>query len=199
MGLAFRPRRRRARAVTGGRARQPSRTCNGFAPNQRRQAVEHAAHCSGASRRCRQAACRRDTGSPPPGRAGRHRLSPRMEFRHPVDGHAAEGELLSNLYNRIHWAKFYISKAGLIDSPSRGRFLASEVGKKASCAGALNDKCRDAENLSGILRFLQRPLRLRWFGRNSCDKGCSRFRGHSRGADRRCTRSPSLGAQSRPS
>ncbi|MCJ2186666.1 restriction endonuclease [Novosphingobium beihaiensis] len=32
------------------------------------------------------------------------------------------------LHNRIHWAKFYMSKAGLIDSPSRGRFVASQAG-----------------------------------------------------------------------
>ncbi|MFG1294438.1 restriction endonuclease [Xanthobacter variabilis] len=33
------------------------------------------------------------------------------------------------LHNRIHWAKFYMSKAGLIASPARGRFLATEKGK----------------------------------------------------------------------
>lgn len=33
------------------------------------------------------------------------------------------------LHNRIHWAKFYMSKAGLITSPSRGRFIATEAGK----------------------------------------------------------------------
>lgn len=33
------------------------------------------------------------------------------------------------LHNRIHWAKFYMSKAGLIDTPSRGRFTASQAGK----------------------------------------------------------------------
>lgn len=33
------------------------------------------------------------------------------------------------LHNRIHWAKFYMSKAGLIDSPSRGVFKASEAGE----------------------------------------------------------------------
>ncbi|MEZ2329997.1 restriction endonuclease [Mesorhizobium sp. RCC_202] len=33
------------------------------------------------------------------------------------------------LHNRIHWAKFYMSKAGLIDSPARGRFVASETGR----------------------------------------------------------------------
>lgn len=32
------------------------------------------------------------------------------------------------LHNRMHWAKFYMTKAGLIDSPSRGRFVASEEG-----------------------------------------------------------------------
>lgn len=33
------------------------------------------------------------------------------------------------LHNRLHWAKFYLSKAGLIDSPSRGRFVASKAGR----------------------------------------------------------------------
>jgi restriction system protein len=33
------------------------------------------------------------------------------------------------LNNRIHWAKFYMSKAGLIASPRRGRFVATEVGR----------------------------------------------------------------------
>ncbi|PCG07732.1 restriction endonuclease [Sphingomonas ginsenosidimutans] len=33
------------------------------------------------------------------------------------------------LHNRIHWAKFYMAKAGLIDSPARGRFTASADGK----------------------------------------------------------------------
>jgi restriction system protein len=34
------------------------------------------------------------------------------------------------LSNRIHWAKFYMSKAGLISSPRRGRFIASDAGRK---------------------------------------------------------------------
>lgn len=33
------------------------------------------------------------------------------------------------LHNRIHWAKFYMSKAGLIESPTRGRFIATESGR----------------------------------------------------------------------
>ena len=32
------------------------------------------------------------------------------------------------LHNRIHWAKFYLSKAGLISSPKRGVFLATQAG-----------------------------------------------------------------------
>lgn len=33
------------------------------------------------------------------------------------------------LHNRIHWAKFYMSKAGLLASPGRGRFVATQVGR----------------------------------------------------------------------
>lgn len=33
------------------------------------------------------------------------------------------------LHNRIHWAKFYMSKAGLITSPKRGRFIATHAGR----------------------------------------------------------------------
>src|SRR5690606_3205110 len=33
------------------------------------------------------------------------------------------------LHNRIHWAKFYMSKAGLIESPKRGLFRATAEGK----------------------------------------------------------------------
>jgi restriction system protein len=33
------------------------------------------------------------------------------------------------LLNRVHWAKFYMTKAGLLDSPKRGRFIASASGR----------------------------------------------------------------------
>ena len=33
------------------------------------------------------------------------------------------------LHNRIHWAKFHMGKAGLIDSPRRGCFVASDLGR----------------------------------------------------------------------
>ncbi|WP_292517939.1 winged helix-turn-helix domain-containing protein [Mesorhizobium sp.] len=32
------------------------------------------------------------------------------------------------LHNRIHWAKFYLQKAGLLEAPKRGRFVVSAVG-----------------------------------------------------------------------
>lgn len=40
------------------------------------------------------------------------------------------------LHNRLHWAKFYMTKAGLIDSPARGRFVASEAGKRFLASGS---------------------------------------------------------------
>jgi restriction system protein len=33
------------------------------------------------------------------------------------------------LHNRLHWAKFYMSKAGLVESPGRGRFVATAEGR----------------------------------------------------------------------
>lgn len=33
------------------------------------------------------------------------------------------------LHNRAHWAKYYMTRAGLIDSPRRGRFVASAAGR----------------------------------------------------------------------
>lgn len=33
------------------------------------------------------------------------------------------------LHNRIHWAKFYLTKAGFLDSPRRGRFVISQAGR----------------------------------------------------------------------
>jgi restriction system protein len=39
------------------------------------------------------------------------------------------------LHNRVHWAKFYLSKAGLIASPARGRFVATEKGRALLATG----------------------------------------------------------------
>ena len=40
------------------------------------------------------------------------------------------------LNNRVHWAKFYMSKAGLIESPKRGTFRATQAGKDFISRGA---------------------------------------------------------------
>jgi restriction system protein len=55
------------------------------------------------------------------------------------------------LHNRIHWAKFYMSKAGLIDSPARGRFVASDEGKRFL---ASNPESLNTQTLMQIPAFL---------------------------------------------
>ena len=64
-------------------------------------------------------------------------------------------EMMSNgkqrlLHNRVHWAKFYMSKAGLIASPKRGVFTASEAGKALL---ATRPKRIDVETLKGYPAF----------------------------------------------
>ncbi|WP_327209533.1 restriction endonuclease [Rhizobium leguminosarum] len=56
------------------------------------------------------------------------------------------------LHNRIHWAKFYMSKAGLIDTPTRGRFVASEAGRKPL---ATNPASIDVETLKSYPAFME--------------------------------------------
>lgn len=34
------------------------------------------------------------------------------------------------LHNRLHWAKFYMTKAGYLTAPSRGRFVITETGRR---------------------------------------------------------------------
>lgn len=34
------------------------------------------------------------------------------------------------LHNRVHWAKFYLTKAGLLESPKRGRFVITAAGQQ---------------------------------------------------------------------
>jgi restriction system protein len=38
------------------------------------------------------------------------------------------------LHNRIHWAKFYLTKAGLLESPKRGRFCITAAGRAVLAA-----------------------------------------------------------------
>ena len=56
------------------------------------------------------------------------------------------------LHNRIHWAKFYMTKAGLIESPGRGRFAASEAGRTLLAA---TPPTVDVELLKTFPSFLQ--------------------------------------------
>lgn len=54
------------------------------------------------------------------------------------------------LHNRIHWAKFYMSKAGLIDMPRRGVFIASPEGLALL---ATNPDRIDVDTLKAIPTF----------------------------------------------
>lgn len=54
------------------------------------------------------------------------------------------------LHNRIHWAKFYMAKAGLIASPQRGLFVATEAGRALL---AQEPSRIDVERLKGYAAF----------------------------------------------
>ena len=56
------------------------------------------------------------------------------------------------LHNRIHWAKFYMSKAGLIESPRRGVFVATETGR--ALLASKPDRI-DVELLRSYPRFVE--------------------------------------------
>ncbi len=56
------------------------------------------------------------------------------------------------LHNRIHWAKFYMTKAGLIDSPKKGVFVASEQGKYLLSKNPIKI---DVEILKGYPAFIE--------------------------------------------
>lgn len=56
------------------------------------------------------------------------------------------------LHNRIHWAKFYMSKAGLIESPKRGIFKASPAGIDLL---ASNPASIDVEELKAYPSFVE--------------------------------------------
>ncbi|WP_426613277.1 restriction endonuclease [Bradyrhizobium sp. McL0616] len=60
------------------------------------------------------------------------------------------------LHNRIHWAKFYLTKAGFLTSPGRGRFSVTQAGRELL-----------AENLARIdVSILMRQPEFREFYRN---------------------------------
>jgi restriction system protein len=55
-------------------------------------------------------------------------------------------------HNRVHWAKFYMSKAGLIDNPKRGVFIVSAAGKALL---ATQPKRIDTEMLKTLPTFAE--------------------------------------------
>jgi len=62
------------------------------------------------------------------------------------------------LHNRIHWAKFYMSKAGLIDSPARGLFVASEAGRSLLSAKPVSINVETLKRYPAFVDFyLQKP------------------------------------------
>lgn len=57
------------------------------------------------------------------------------------------------LHNRIHWAKFYMAKAGLIDSPSRGCFIASAAGQALLAANPSKIDTGTLKNYPSFIQF----------------------------------------------
>lgn len=66
------------------------------------------------------------------------------------------------LHNRIHWAKFYLSKAGYLESPRRGRFVITSAGKallaRPPTNSTRNTFCPFRHSMSSIATI--RPMRL---------------------------------------
>jgi restriction system protein len=44
------------------------------------------------------------------------------------------------LHNRIHWAKFYLTKAGLLETPRRGRFVITPEGNATLAKKTIKDR-----------------------------------------------------------
>jgi len=57
------------------------------------------------------------------------------------------------LHNRIHWAKFYMSKAGLIASPKRGRFIATETGRALLASSPAHIGVKELKDYEGFREF----------------------------------------------
>lgn len=67
------------------------------------------------------------------------------------------------LHNRLHWAKFYLTKAGFLSSPGRGRFSITQAGRELL-----------AENLTRIdVSVLMRQPGFREFYRNEASSASS--------------------------
>ncbi|MGY4802994.1 restriction endonuclease [Teichococcus aerofrigidensis] len=60
------------------------------------------------------------------------------------------------LHNRVHWAKFYMTKAGLIESPGRGRFVASTAGHALLESNPVKIDVEILKNFPSFLEFYQK-------------------------------------------
>lgn len=59
------------------------------------------------------------------------------------------------LHNRIHWAKFYMSKAGLIESPKRGLFKATELGRQLLATNPATITTQVLKSYPAFIEFYQ--------------------------------------------
>ncbi|MBS1057971.1 restriction endonuclease [Gluconobacter kondonii] len=57
------------------------------------------------------------------------------------------------LYNRIHWAKTYLSKAGLVASPQRGRFIATDAGRALLATNPPRIGVNELKDFEGFREF----------------------------------------------
>lgn len=57
------------------------------------------------------------------------------------------------LYNRIQWAKFYLSKAGLVASPKRGRFIATDAGRALLASNPARIGVNELKDYEGFREF----------------------------------------------
>lgn len=57
------------------------------------------------------------------------------------------------LHNRVHWAKFYMAKAGLIDSPKRGIFRATDAGLALLSKKPAKIDVTDLKNYPAFIEF----------------------------------------------
>ena len=57
------------------------------------------------------------------------------------------------LYNRIQWAKFYLSKAGLVASPQRGHFIATDAGRALLASNPARIGVNELKDYEGFREF----------------------------------------------
>lgn len=57
------------------------------------------------------------------------------------------------LHNRIHWAKLYMSRAGLLSSPRRGRFIATDEGRALLASSSVRIDVDRLKNYGDFLEF----------------------------------------------